>query len=181
MQGLTNPRLRNELGNLNLLAKDEIPYGITGLYYAIGPFVHVNPDGSRFSNGDYGVLYIGDSPETALSEVKHHQQVYWSNVEDLAFERFVFRQLKCTYTSGGVVSVPPSQKEVLAPDNYTQSRQLGAELHRKGIAGVHYPSVRYAGGECFGFFTPKKITEIIQTVHIEMIFNGRIVSTAALS
>ena len=56
LQALTNPRLRNETGRLELIARAEIPFGIPGCSYATAPFTHVNPAGSRFSDGSFGVL-----------------------------------------------------------------------------------------------------------------------------
>ena len=60
LQELTNPGIQNEIGNLNLISLKEIPFGINGCSYASAPFTHVNPDGSRFSDGMFGVLYIAD-------------------------------------------------------------------------------------------------------------------------
>src|SRR5258705_221801 len=54
IQALTNPRLKNEVGQLELIARSEIPFGIAGCSYAIAPFTHVNPAGSRFSDGSFG-------------------------------------------------------------------------------------------------------------------------------
>lgn len=91
LQTLTNPRLQTELGNLNLIRKAEIPFGIPGCSYATGPFTHVNPEGSRFSDGQYGVLYMGESIDTAIAEVAYHQSRYWQGVHGLDYDRLVFR------------------------------------------------------------------------------------------
>jgi hypothetical protein len=37
-------------------------------------FTHLNPLGSRFSDGSYGVYYCAQTLDTALAEVRHHQQ-----------------------------------------------------------------------------------------------------------
>ena len=84
-QALTNPRLLNEVGKLELIPRSEIPFGITGCSYATAPFTHVNQDGSRFSDGRFGVLYVADDIDTAVAEVRHHQSRYWSNVTGLRF------------------------------------------------------------------------------------------------
>lgn len=44
LQALTNPRLQNEVGRLELIAREEIPFGIPGCSYATAPFTHVNPE-----------------------------------------------------------------------------------------------------------------------------------------
>ena len=72
IQALTNPRLQNEIGRLELIPRDQIPFGIPGCSYATAPFTHVNPAGSRFSNGTFGVLYLADRMDTAIAEVRHH-------------------------------------------------------------------------------------------------------------
>lgn len=102
LQAMTNPRLQNELGQLELIPRDEIPFGIPGCSYATAPFAYVNPTGSRFSNGSFGVLYLADSMDTAIAEVRHHQERYWSNVPDLNYECFVFRGLTCSFTDAGI-------------------------------------------------------------------------------
>ncbi len=40
VQVLTNPRIQNEIGDLNLISKEEIPFGIDGCSYAVAPFIH---------------------------------------------------------------------------------------------------------------------------------------------
>ena len=36
-------------------------------------FTHLNPDGSRFSDGRYGVFYAARSLDTAVAETMHHR------------------------------------------------------------------------------------------------------------
>lgn len=71
IQAMTNPRLQNELGRLQLIPRDQIPFGIPGSSYATAPFTHVNSAGARFSNGSFGVLYLADRMDTAVAEVRH--------------------------------------------------------------------------------------------------------------
>ncbi len=67
VQALTNPRLQNEVGVIKLIALSEIPFGITGCSYATAPFTHLNPDGSRFGDGSFGMLYLADTIWIRLS------------------------------------------------------------------------------------------------------------------
>ena len=67
IQALTNPRLQNEVGRIELIPRSEIPFGVPGCSYATAPFTHVNPEGSRFSNGSFGVLYLAATMEAALA------------------------------------------------------------------------------------------------------------------
>lgn len=175
LQSRTNPRIQNEVGNLRLLSRDEIPFGIRGCSYAVAPFTHINPDGSRFDAGNRGVLYLADRLETALAEVAYHQDRYWRRVPALKFDRLVFRSLACTW--GPVTLVDATR---LAPDDliyasedYTAARALGAVLRKAGKCGVQYHSVRQPGGVCWGLFTPKPVHGIVQCSHFEMIWDGQ--------
>jgi len=172
IQSLTNPRLQNELGNLSLLDLNEIPFGISGCHYAAAPFTHINPDGSRFSDGSYGVLYIADTLETAIEEVKYHQQTYWQGVLGLEYERFVFKQLACTFdVTLGVDATSVSMSDpIYSPMQYTASRVLGQNVKASGFSTLKYQSVRHSQGACYALFTPKEITAITQARHIEMVW-----------
>lgn len=183
LQALTNPRLHNETGRLELIPRSEIPFGIPGCSYATAPFTHVNPAGSRFSDGSYGVLYLADSMETALAEVRHHQEQYWSNVEGLNFERFVFRGLSCQFNEAGLLdatSVPISEP-IYDADDYTHSRQFGRLVRQGGFPGLRYHSVRNPGQHCWALLTPKRVLSIIQTAHYEMIWNAGITSVSVIA
>lgn len=183
LQALTNPRLRNEAGRLELIPRAEIPYGIPGCSYATAPFTHVNPAGSRFSDGQYGVLYLADTLDTALAEVRHHQDAYWSNVEGLNYERFVFRGLACEFNEGGMLDATTLAltDPIYDPDDYAQARLLGRSLKEAGRPGLRYRSVRKPGQHCWALMTPRPVSSIIQSAHYEMIWNGRISSVSAIS
>ena len=183
LQALANPRLHNETGRLELIPRSEIPFGIPGCSYATAPFTHVNPAGSRFSDGSYGVLYLADSMETALAEVRHHQEQYWSNVEGLNFERFVFRGVSCQFNEAGLLdatSVPMSEP-IYDADDYTHSRQFGRLVRQGGFPGLRYHSVRNPGQHCWALLTPKRVLSIIQTAHYEMIWNAGITSVSVIA
>ncbi|MBX2808488.1 MAG: RES family NAD+ phosphorylase [Cellvibrionaceae bacterium] len=179
LQSLTNPRLQTEIGNLQLINIDDIPFGIQGCHYAAASFTHVNPDGSRFSDGQFGLMYIADALDTAIAEVKHHQQRYWQQVPDLAYDRFVFKQLLCTFaiTQGLDGSALPASDPVYHPDDYSQARVLGRKIkEHAGYFALKYRSVRQRDRICYALFSPKEITEIIQAKHYEMIWDGHRIS-----
>jgi hypothetical protein len=183
IQALTNPRLKNEVGHLELIPRSEIPFGIPGCSYAIAPFTHVNPAGSRFSDGSYGVLYLAGSMETALAEVQHHQNLYWSNVRQLNYERFVFRGLTCTFTEIGMKDAAsiPMTDPVYDSEDYSHSRRLGRQVKGAGSVGLRYNSVRKQGSYCWALMTPSPVASIIQAAHYEMIWNGQITSVNKVS
>lgn len=183
LQALTNPRLKNEVGDLELIPQTEIPFGISGCSYATAPFTHVNPDGSRFSNGSFGILYLADNMETALAEVKYHQQTYWSNIPDLRYERFVFRGLICLFDEAKILDglTIPLNDAIYAPDDYTASRALGHVIKTSKNTGIRYHSVRKPGAVCWGLMSPRPVKSIKQAAHYEMVWNGTITGINKLS
>lgn len=183
IQELTNPRLKNEVGHLELIRRSEIPFGIPGCSYATAPFTHVNPAGSRFSDGRFGVLYLADTLETALAEVKHHQSQYWSNVPSLNYERFVFRGLSCSFAQVGMKDATSiaMTDPVYDPDDYTESRRLGQAIKAAGFPGLRYHSVRMPGSQCWALMTPRAVLSVIQAAHYEMVWNGQVTSVSQIS
>lgn len=183
IQALTNPRLQNELGRLELIPRAQIPFGIPGCSYATAPFTHVNPAGSRFSDGSFGVLYLAATMETALAEVQHHQDQYWSKVQNLNYERFVFRGLSCTFVDEAMRDAAsiPMNDPVYDPVDYTHSHRLGKAVKEAGCPGLRYHSVRLQGNYCWALMTPRSVSSVIQTAHYEMIWNTRITSVNKIS
>ena len=178
IQALTNPRLQNEIGRLELIPRDQIPFGITGCSYATAPFTHVNPAGSRFSDGSFGVLYLADTMDTAIAEVCYHQQRYWSKVPKLNYVRFVFRGLTASFSDSGMrdATALPLSDPIYAPDDYAHSNRLGSEVKRSGCMGLCYHSVRAPSNICWALMTPRPVTSIIQSAHFEMIWSGQVIS-----
>lgn len=174
LQALTNPRLQTELGNLNLVPLGDIPFGIRGCHYATASFTHVNPDGSRFSNGEFGLMYIADTIETAILEVQYHQTLYWSRVPELDYERFVFKALTCRFNTGEGLDIShlPLKHPIYDLVDYGASRQLGSAIKQApAYTCLSYRPVRHQAASCYALFTPKIVTDVIQSSHYEMIWS----------
>ncbi len=179
IQELTNPRIRNELGNLNRVPIHERPYGIRGCNYALGPFVHLNPAGSRFSKGDFGVYYAAHDVQTAIAETRYHQQEYFSGVIGLKFDRLTMRCLRTQFNADlrDIRAEEFSQstwynKAWYDKKSYTASQQLGSLVKNNNDAGIVYSSVRLENKTCYALFSPSVITDVIQTAHYEYIWDG---------
>lgn len=179
LQARTNPRLMNEVGRLEFIASSEIPFGIQGCSYAVAPFTHINPAGSRFSDGSFGILYLADTITTALAEVQHHQQLYWSGVEGLAFDRILLRGLSCKFDQTGLLDMTglPLDHPVYDPHDYTTARVAGAQLKQASTQGFKYHSVRHPDSHCWALLTPRPVRSIVQSTHFEMIWDGRNISS----
>lgn len=174
LQALTNPRILNELGDLSLLSLDEIPFGINGVNYATAPFTHVTPDGSRFSDGSFGILYLADTPETAIEETRYHQNKVFCNVEGLHYDTVDMRCLKVEFSAEPLDAT--GVKNIYDPNDYTPSRIFGNKIKTSGADGIQYLSVRNPGAICWGLMSPRFVESVTQTKHFEFIFDGERIS-----
>lgn len=186
VQALTNPRLQAEAGQPSLLSRDEIPFGITGCSYAVAPFTHVNPEGSRFSDGSYGVLYLADTIRTALAEVRYHQQRYWENIQNLKFDRFVLRGLRFEFSVARKDGLNATKLDLSHPiysgKSYQASRRLGAEIRgRNSRVTLKYLSVRKPEAYCWALFSPANVESAKQSQHFEMVWDTQKISVLKLS
>src|SRR5690348_2942973 len=73
IEAITNPRLREEAGALKLVPSDRRISG-PGCTPVMAAFTHLNPEGSRFSDGTWGVFYAAHSVATAVEETIYHRE-----------------------------------------------------------------------------------------------------------
>jgi hypothetical protein len=170
---LVNPRIRDEVGEIALVPPEERLQG-PGASYVMASFTHLNPKGSRFSDGSYGVYYAGDRFEVALAETVHHFEAFARDSGD-SIRHEDMRVLVGSVDTEfhDLASLPAAERaEVLDPDDYRASRALGARLRTAGSNGVVYSSVRYSGGVCLGAFRPTAVRPPVQTRHIQYHYDG---------
>jgi hypothetical protein len=155
IESMTNPRVRDELGEIRAVPVDERIAG-PGASFVMAPFVHRRA--SRFSAGQYGVYYAARRRPTAIAETRHHMARFYRATGEapLDVEMRVlvgavgdrFHDLR----GGGT-----RWAGVLHPDDYTAGQAFGARLRGAGSRGLVYPSVRDPGGQCIGAFTPRAV------------------------
>src|SRR5712691_2594821 len=75
LESLTNDRLREEAGELQLVPSPDRISG-RGTSYIMAAFTHLNPAGSRFSDGTYGVFYAARTLDTAIAETRYHREEF---------------------------------------------------------------------------------------------------------
>jgi len=172
VEALTNPRLRQEVGEISLVPIDERISG-PGSSAIMAAFTHLNPGGSRFSDGSYGVYYAARTLKTSVREVCHHQGRFLAATREPPIEI----DMRC-YKS--VVRQPlhdirgrqEALSPVYAPDDYGVSQGFGARLRELGSWGLVYDSVRDPGGECVGIFRPRALGPAVQGQHVTLQWNG---------
>ena len=154
IEALTNPRLRNELGELQLVPADERISG-TGSTPIMAAFTHLNRR-ARASDGSYGVYYAANDLDTAVAEVSHHRAVFMARTQEPAIDidlRLILAPLDAKLHD--LRGLRRSAPRLYDPVDYSAGRALGRQLREAGSWGVLYQSVRRDGGLRAGVFRPR--------------------------
>lgn len=170
----TNPRLMENIGNLELVPEGR-RVGGQGATYLMAPFCHVSPDRkSRFSDGRYGVLYAGNLFEVALLETIHHHERFMARTQEAAGWTSQFREIVLNIDAQlhDLRKPDADQLPALDPNSYAVSQVLAAQLRAAGSDGLVYPSARHRGGECVGLFYPDIATNAAQGRHLDYHWDG---------
>lgn len=173
IEALTNPRVRDEIGQLRLVPVAERVSG-AGSTLVMAAFTHLNPEGSRFSDGSYGVYYAAQALETAIAEVGHHRARFLARTAEPAID-IDLRVISATIQAElhDLRGLGKRGAALFDPNDYAAPQALGRRLRDAGSWGVQFPSVRHAGGLCVGVFRPKAIRNARATMHIALHWDGR--------
>lgn len=170
----TNPRIVTTIGNLDLVPTERRVGGI-GASWLMAPFTHVSTDRpSRFTNGNYGVLYVGDGFETALFETIHHHACFMARTREGPGWTSQFREIVLSVEANlhDLRAQAPQFAPVLDAERYAASQALAAKLKAAGSDGIVYPSVRHAAGECAALFYPDCASNAVQGRHMDYHWDG---------
>ena len=172
IEALTNPRIRDEAGQLQLVPPADRVTG-AGSTMVMAAFTHLNPEGSRFSDGSYGVYYAAQTLETAVKEVAHHRALFLARTNEAAID-VDLRAITATIHAElhDLRALGRRGAALLDPNDYGAPQALGRQLREAGSWGVQFPSVRDAGGLCVGVFRPKAIRNARSTAHIALHWDG---------
>lgn len=154
LESLTNERVRDELGHVERVPRAQRIFG-PGSGPIMAAFTHVNPLGSRFGNGHWGVFYAARERATAVAETRHHHGLFLAATRQgpmhLPMRLYHVAIDARLHDLRPVGAVPDA---IYDPADYGASQALGATLRAAGSAGVAYRSVRHARGFCAGLFQP---------------------------
>lgn len=170
----TNPRVMENLGNLDLVPPDR-RVGGQGASYLMSPFTHVSPDRpTRFSAGQFGILYAARQFATALLETRYHHARFLDRTREAPGWVSQFRELvlEVRASLSDLRAVAAKANAELAPDSYAASQRLGVELKERGSNGLVYPSTRDVDGECVALFFPDCASNAVQGRHLDYHWNG---------
>lgn len=172
LEGLTNDRLREEVGEIHLIpAADRITGHGAG--YIMAAFTHRNPTGSRFSNGTYGVYYAAYTLDTAIAETRYHREQFMRATSEPPMEldmRVLVADLDQTLHD--LRGRQGAYADVYDSDDYSASQSLGHRIRAQNSWGIAYDSVRDQGGECVAIFRPPALSNCRQERYLCYVWDG---------
>jgi len=142
------------------------------------PFTHASPDGSRFSNGDFGVLYLAQTEQGAIEEVSFHQQRYLSQVEGLGFDRLVFRCYIARFGECDLVDLTGMTLDhpIYDPEGLQCLPGTGSPTQTAKRLRGSVPLGTASKRLLLGLFTPRYVQAMNQGANYELIWNGSEIS-----
>jgi hypothetical protein len=172
LESLTNPRLRQETGDISLVPVEERISG-PGTSMIMAAFTHLDSAGSRFTDGTYGLFYTTPDLETAIAETRYHRERFMreTNEEPIHLDMRVY----LTDLDAGLHDIRHQQSVhslVYHSDNYTAAQQLARTLRAAGSNGIVYSSVRRRDGECAAVFRPRVLSNARQERHLSYVWDG---------
>lgn len=176
VENLTNPRLRQEAGDISLVPPEDRVTG-PGTTPIMAAFTHLNPEGSRFSDGTYGVYYACRSLNTAVAESRYHRERFLMRTKEGPIELDMRTYLADLEGDLHDIRGRKDLGAVYDPNNYSASQALGRELKAVNSYGVVYDSVRDPEGECAGVLRPPVLSPCIQGPHFGYIWDGSRITT----
>jgi hypothetical protein len=180
VESLTNPRLRDEVGDIRLVPPEDRVYG-DGASWIMAAFTHppVEGRGGRF-NRDFGIYYCAPDEAVAIAETSFHRAQFLreSRIEKTTQELRVIRAQLGPVTLHDVRQL--TGHAIYDCDDYREAQQLGYAFRDAKSFGVHYQSVR-VDGECYGVMRPKPIFDAIHWRYLRYHYDqGTIVEVESL-
>ncbi len=163
IESLTNSRLRNELGHIDLVPPEDRLFG-PGASLVMASFCHYSVNcPSRFTDGHFGVYYAAGKISTAIKETIYHRERFLADSQTPACD--VTMRSYVGELALPMIDVRTGHDALHHPDNYGPAQAFARRARQAGQNGVLYRSVRDPDGECVAAFRPKAVTIPKQGAH----------------
>jgi hypothetical protein len=176
LESLTNPRLRDEVGEIELVPREDRIFG-PGASVIMAPFTHLNPEVSRFADDTFGAFYAAASLDTSIAETRYHREIFLRATRQGPLELDMRTYL--TDVSANFHDIRGKRDrmpDIYDPDSYVASQKLARSLRLAGSNGVVFDSVRHAGGQCLAIYRPRLIQNCRQGTHLRYVWDGQRIS-----
>lgn len=171
LEALSNERLRDEIGEIERVPAADRVFG-PGSGPIMAAFTHVNSEGSRFSDGRFGMFYAARDRATAVAETRHHHARFLAATGQGPMH-LPMRLLHVAVDARLHDLRGAEFAAVHDPWDYAPSRALGHRLQAQGSGGVVYRSVRHARGQCVGLFKPRGASQCVHAAYLLYAWDGQ--------
>ncbi|MDP1535018.1 MAG: RES family NAD+ phosphorylase [Rubrivivax sp.] len=173
LEAMTNDRLRDEVGDISLVPPEERLFG-PGSTCIMAAFTHLNPQGSRFSDGSYGVFYCARKRDTAIAETRYHSALFMHATREPPMRlQMRLYTVQARGEAADLREASRSDPRIVAPDDYSHTQAIGRSLRAAGALGIVYPSVRHPGGECLAALRTGIVKNCLHAAYLEYHWNGQ--------
>jgi hypothetical protein len=172
IESLTNDRVRDEIGEIRLVPAEDRIAG-PGTSAIMAAFTHVNPEGGRFTDGQFGAYYAARDLETAVRETAHHRAIFLARTQEAPGEidmRCYLARLEADLVD--LRGMKDTRPELYDPASYAGSQPFARRLRDQGFTGIVWDSVRHPGGECAAAFRPRVLGPAVQGSHLAFVWDG---------
>lgn len=158
--------------NPSVASVDQVS-GDIGSGVIMSPFAHPNPNGSRFSNGTYGVYYATQELPTAIAETRYHRARFMCATQQPPMELDMrVYQVDLEGELHDLRNQLAAQPLIFHPHNYAAAQSLAISLHSRGSNGIAYDSARMAAGECAAVFRPSLLSNVRHVRNLCYVWDG---------
>ncbi len=172
IESLTNERLRQEAGDIFLVAKEDRVCG-PGSTVVMAAFTHIGKP-SRFTDGSFGIYYASLTRETAIRETVYRREQFLRATQEEACEVTMrLYEGKIKKPLYDVRKPLSTYRELHHPEEYAISQSFGKTLREKNAWGLLYNSVRHVGGQCVAMFRPPAVAIPKPLAHLRYVWNGK--------
>ena len=173
LEAMTNDRLRDEVGEISLVPPEERLFG-PGSTCIMAAFTHLNPQGSRFSDGSYGVFYCARKRDTAIAETRYHSALFMHATREPPMRlQMRLYTVQARGEAADLREASQSDPRIVDPDDYSHPQAIGRSLRAAGALGIVYPSVRHPGGECLAALRTGIVKNCLHAAYLEYHWNGQ--------
>jgi hypothetical protein len=176
LEAMTNPRLRQEAGDLSLVPVADRVSG-PNASIVMAPFTHLSPPGTRFTDGHFGAYYGAESIDTAIAETRFHRENFLRATSQPPIElemRCYLADVNCELHD--LRARRTELPDIYDPASYSASQKLGRSLRDAAANGIAFDSVRRTGGECVALFRPRLVQNVRQSVHLRYAWDGNAIA-----
>jgi RES domain-containing protein len=178
LEGWTNDRLVAE--RLARLPQEDWVFGRPNASVVMAAFLHAAPGGGRFNGPGLGAWYAAAALTTAIAEVAHHLRRE-AVARAMTEARRTFRCYTCRLAGADHLDLRgarDSRPDLYAPETYAASQIFGEAVRASGRSGIVYDSLRHRGGTNVVAYRPRKILDVTQADHYDLIVpvSGKVIA-----